>query len=104
MMPRRVDELLDGGSLYWIIKGHILVRQALDDIEPFTDDEGISRCRLVLGKQLMLVEPRRHRAFQGWRYLKGEEAPPDIGKYGAKRGKGELPPHLRAELRELGIL
>jgi len=104
MTPRRRDELMDGGSLFWVIKGHILVRQSLDDVEPFTDDEGISRCHLVLHKDLVLVEPRRHRAFQGWRYLKGEEAPRDMGKFGAKGRKGELPPHLSAELRDLGLL
>lgn len=104
MTPRRRDELLDGGSLYWVIKGHILVRQLLDDVEPFTDDEGISRCHLVLHKDLVLVDPRRHRAFQGWRYLKSEEAPADLGKFGSRHAKGELPPQLRAELRELGLL
>ena len=104
MTPRRRDELMDGGSLFWVIKGHTLVRQRLDDVEPFTDDEGVSRCHLVLHKDLVLVEPRRHRAFQGWRYLKSEEAPPDIGKFGARMRKGEMPPHLRAELRELGLL
>lgn len=104
MAPRRAEELLQGGSLYWVVKGHVSVRQLLDEVERFTDDEGVKRCRLVLHKDLVLTEPRRHRAFQGWRYLKGEEAPPDLGKYGKRLAKGEIPPHLRAELRELGLL
>ncbi len=104
MMPKRREELLQGGSLYWVVKGHVLVRQLLEDVERFTDDEGIRRCHLVLHKDIVLVEPRRHRAFQGWRYLPGEDAPPDIGKVGKKGGKNEMPPHLRAELAELGLL
>ncbi len=104
MTPKRKDELLEGGSLYWIVKGRIMMRQQLDDLETFTDADGKSRCRLVLGQDLVLVEPRRHRPFQGWRYLKGEDAPMDIGIYGATKDKDELPPHLRAELADLGLL
>ncbi len=104
MTPKRADELLDGGSLFWVIKGVIQARQALTEIEPLVDGEGVSRCRLILHKDLYLTQPRRHRPFQGWRYLKGEDAPADIGKFGAKLAKGQLPPHLRAELAELGLL
>ncbi len=104
MGPRRADELLEGGSLYWVIKGIIQARQGLTGIEPLVDGEGVSRCRLILHKDLYLTQPRRHRPFQGWRYLKGEDAPIDIGKWGTKVAKGQLPPHLRAELAELGLL
>ncbi len=104
MMPKRREELLQGGSLYWVVKGHILVRQLLEDVEPFTGEDGIRRCHLVLHKDLVLTEPRRRRAFQGWRYFPGEDAPPDVGKAGKEGAKDQMPPHLRAELRELGIL
>jgi hypothetical protein len=67
MLPKRVDEILDGGSLYWVIKGQIAARQQMRDIRPFTDSEGISRCHLVLETKVIPVMPRPCRPFQGWR-------------------------------------
>lgn len=99
MVPKQREELLDGGSLYWVIRGIVAVRQRLTDIRPFVDKEGIGRCHLMLDKELVLVSPRPRRAFQGWRYLPAKEAPPDIGK--AERA---LPDKLRRELAELGLL
>jgi hypothetical protein len=99
MVPKRRDEILAGGSLYWVIKGYIAVRQPLLDIRPFVDKEGISRCHLVYANDLILVAPRPRRAFQGWRYLIGKDAPPDIGK--AEKG---LPDRLQRQLAELGLL
>ncbi len=101
MVPRRQTELLDGGSLYWVMRGKILVRQQLTDIEEFTDAEGIRRCRLMLATELVPVRPVPRRAFQGWRYFKQEDAPPDLTK--AER-EGDIPPEMRAELIELGLL
>ena len=102
MMPTRKDELLDGGSLYWVIRGEIACRQKLLDIRPFTDREGVKRCGLVLEPKVVPVRPRPSRPFQGWRYLAAKEAPPDL-KRGAK-GVAKLPEKLRRELRELGLL
>jgi len=99
MLPKRRGEILDGGSLYWVIKGFVAVRQRLIDIRPFVDKEGVSRCHLVYNKDIVMVAPRPKRAFQGWRYLTPKDAPPDIGK--AAR---ELPDKLRRELAELGLL
>jgi hypothetical protein len=99
MTPKRQEELLDGGSLYWVIKGNVQVRQRLLDIRPFVDDEGIGRCRLVLEPKVVATEWRPKRAFQGWRYFEAKEAPPDL-KAGAG---GDLPPALRAQLAELGL-
>ena len=101
MVPRRQKELLDGGSLYWVMRGKILVRQILTNIEEFTDPEGIRRCRLMLDTELVPVRPTPRRAFQGWRYFKQEDAPPDLTK--AER-QGDIPPEMRAELIELGLL
>ena len=102
MVPKRMEELLDGGSLYWVIKGNVQCRQLLTDIRPFTDKEGIKRCDLVLEPRLILTEWQPRRAFQGWRYLKPEDAPADLGS--SQSGVNSLPPDLRIELSNLGLL
>ena len=101
MVPKRTDELLAGGSLYWVIKGNIQVRERLIDIRPFTDKEGIRRCDLVMDGKLVPTQWQPRRAFQGWRYLKPDDAPEDLAAGG---GIAELPPRLRNELAELGLL
>jgi hypothetical protein len=102
MVPRRAEELLDGGSLYWVIGGKVQVRQRLTDIRPFRDAEGIQRCHLVLEPQLVRTEWQPRRAFQGWRYMDAKSAPADLsGHWGAIAG---LPPELRRELADLGLL
>ena len=80
MAPKRVDELLDGGSLYWVIRGQVMCRQDLVAIRPFVDKDGVGRCRLVLRPKVVPVEPRPFRAFQGWRYLDGKDAPRDLDR------------------------
>jgi len=101
MVPTRAAELTDGGSLYWVIKGNIQCRQRLVDIRPFTDHEGISRCHLVLDPRVVLTQWQPRRAFQGWRYYKGAEAPADLA---CRSGLAEMPAKLRMELAELGLL
>jgi hypothetical protein len=103
MVPKRAEEILDGGSLYWVIRGEIQCRQRLLGLRPYVDKEGINQCHLVLEPKIIPVEPRPRRAFQGWRYLEANEAPPDIGR-GASKGVTALPEELRRELRELGLL
>lgn len=100
MVPRRTDELLDGGSLYWVVKGRITVRQRLRGIEPFVDPEGVGRCRLVLDPLLVLVAPRLFRAFQGWRYLAEADRPADLLIAEAQ----DMPVELRLELAALGLV
>lgn len=99
--PRRAGELLDGGSIYWVIKGRIRVRQRLLAIETDIDGEGRRFCRLVLDPALVATDPVAHRAIQGWRYLPGAEAPAD-----RRRGAAgpDLPAGLAEELRDLGLL
>lgn len=99
MVPKRIDELLDGGALYWVIKGNVQARQKLIDIRPFTDGEGIRRCRLMLESDLQPTEWQPRRPFQGWRYLKQEDAPPLLDE-----GATAVPPQLRSQLAELGLL
>ncbi len=102
MVPKRVDEILDGGSLYWVIRGNVQVRQKILDIRPFVDSEGIGRCHIVLDPKTVPTEWQPRRAFQGWRYLKPEDAPRDLGN--ARAGLRELPPELRRDLADLGLL
>ena len=102
MLPTRKDELLDGGSLYWVIRGEIACRERLLDIRSFVDKEGVGRCHLVLEPKLVLVEPRPWRAFQGWRYLAAKDAPRDLDRVAP--GAKKMPEVLRRELRELGLL
>lgn len=100
MVPKRMEELLEGGSLFWVIKGGIQCRQRLLDIRPFTDAEGIGRCHLVLEPVLARTEWQPRRPFQGWRYLAAADAPADIGA----GGDAAMPAPLRRELAELGLL
>lgn len=101
MIPKRADEILDGGSLYWVIKGVVQVRQQVLQIRPFTDSEGIKRCDLVLKPELILTRSQPRRPFQGWRYLKAEDAPADLS---ARSERQELPEDMRRELVELALL
>ena len=102
MMPKRVDELLDGGSLYWVIKSQIACRQVLDDLRAYTDSEGIGRCAIVLAQNVIPVDPRPCRPFQGWRYLTANDAPRDLAMMGGDSDK--MPESLRRELAQLGLL
>jgi len=102
MVPKRVDDLLDSGSLFWVIRGEVMCRQQLLDIRPFVDKEGVGRCHLVLEPKVIPVVPRPWRAFQGWRYLEAKDAPRDLDR--AAPGARNLPDGLRRELRELGLL
>jgi len=102
MAPKRAAELLDGGSLYWVIKGVILVRQPLLDLRSVTGADGVERCELVLLPELVPVRPAPRRPFQGWRYLPHADAPADLAE-DERRAPG-LPTHLNTELRTLGRL
>lgn len=102
MTPKRAAEIGDGGSLYWVIKGNVQCRQLITEIRPFTDGEGIGRCQLMLDPEVVRTEWQPRRAFQGWRYLKQTDAPADRGK--GRAGLAEMPPKLRQELAELGLL
>ena len=102
MTPKRGEELLAGGSLYWVIRGEIAAREKIIGIEPFRDRDGIGRCRLAMQPKVIAVLQRPMRPFQGWRYLADGDVPPDLGSAGA--GIAAMPEPLRRELRELGLL
>jgi len=104
--PRRVSEILDGGgegSLFWVIKREIRVRQRLHAIEEVADRDGRPACALVLESELIRVAPTPHRPFQGWRYLPQADAPADLPA-GAVDETGEMPPEMRRELKALGLI
>ncbi|HCP00650.1 MAG TPA: DUF1489 domain-containing protein [Rhodospirillaceae bacterium] len=101
--PRRAEELLDeGGSLYWVIKGRVLVRQEITSIESAMASDGTPRCAIHLDCKLVRVQSKRSRPFQGWRYLEPENAPVDLPAGTA--AEREPPPEMAAELRELGLI
>ncbi|MEA2933759.1 MAG: hypothetical protein QOD74_405 [Variibacter sp.] len=102
MAPKRCDELLAGGSLFWVIRGELICRQRLKDLRVVRGRDGIQRCELVLAPTVILVQPRAWRPFQGWRYLPHADAPTDLDR--AARGAKAMPEPLRRELRELGLL
>lgn len=102
MQPRRREALLAGGSIYWVIRGVVQARQPLTGIETDVDETGRAFTRLLLQPGLVRVLPRTHRPFQGWRYLRAEDAPSDLALAG--QAGDDLPPGLAAELHELGIL
>jgi hypothetical protein len=97
MWPKRVEDVLAGGSLFWVIKGVVLVRQRIVEIAEVRDDHGL-RCGLWLDPKLVRVTPQPRRAFQGWRYLDSKDAPADL----TKRAAASLPEELQRKLIELG--
>jgi hypothetical protein len=105
MMPKRVAEILDGGSLYWVIGGFARVRQRILDVREETWDDGSACCGLVLHKELVPVELRPQKPFQGWRYLDPAAAPADLPRGAAPAtGLEKLPPALRKGLQELCLI
>jgi len=107
--PRRAHEILPGGSLYWVIKGFVRVRQRIVGFEELTDHPDGKRCAFVLGPRLVLTRWQPRRPHQGWRYLDATDAPVDANFLNANAGqsvvgKSELPPALTAELRALGLI
>src|ERR1700749_1538137 len=103
MTPKRTEEILSGGSLYWVIRGEIAAREKIIAIEPFRDRDGMARCRLVMQPKVIAVSPRPMRPFQGWRYFREDAAPADFGRAEAT-GVAAMPEPMRRQLRDLGLL
>jgi hypothetical protein len=101
MFPRREAEILGGGSLYWVIKGVILARQEILDLQPQRGSDGIERCAIILNAQIIHTHPAPRRAFQGWRYLEAADSPPDLPQ--GRAAEAPLPQELARALAEMGL-
>lgn len=103
-VPRRVNDLINGGSVYWIIKQRLQVRQTIEDILIEKDEEGRQFALFLLNPELMRLHVRAQRGFQGWRYLDPAKAPPDQGVYIPGQEENEPPAEMAEELRAMGLL
>ena len=102
--PRRHREVLDGGSMYWVINGSMLVRQRIVDLVEDRRDDGSACTGIVLDPKLVPLEGRPTKPFQGWRYLTPADAPKDLATAYRARGVDKLPPVLRQQLRVLCLI
>lgn len=100
MRPKRADELLAGGSLYWVVKGLVLARQRILALETHHGSDGVSRCGIVLDPAIVRTTPQPRRPFQGWRYLRPEDAPRDLL---VAQAPG-MPTEMMTRLAEIGVL
>lgn len=101
MWPKREAEVLDGGSLYWVIKGSVLARQRILGLEERIGSDGIRRCALVLDLEVIRTQSATRRPFQGWRYLDPAESPRDLPK--GRALDDALPPAMALALAEIGL-
>ena len=101
MWPKAEDQVLNGGSLYWVIKGVILCRQRIIRFDEVVREDGIRRCGIVLDPEVIRTVAAQRRPFQGWRYLEPKESPPDLPK--AREGDDSLPPEMAEELAAWGV-
>jgi hypothetical protein len=102
--PRRAAEVLAGGSLYWVIRGKMRVRQRIIGFDSARDESGRAFCLIGVDRELVQTAGRPWRPFQGWRYLSPADAPPDLPAGGdPAAGDEPMPAHIVAELRALGL-
>ncbi len=102
--PRRRAEIVDGGSIYWVIAGAMVVRQRILEIIDDHWDDNTACAALILDPHLVPVAGRPTKPFQGWRYLQADDAPADLAIGPPARGEADLPAALRQELRALCLL
>ncbi|HUH77913.1 MAG TPA: DUF1489 domain-containing protein [Devosia sp.] len=99
MMPKRAEEIEGVASIYWVIGGQIVARQRILRLAPYTDAEGKNYCDIIMSPELVRTVPYPKRPFQGWRYLRAEDAPPHLG---ANENADSL--ELAADLAKLGLI
>jgi len=100
-MPKREEEILDGGSIYWVVKGQIQARQRIKGFKPIVNRRGRPAVLVTFEAKLTPTQWRPYRPFRGWRYLEQKDVPKDLPKGAKPKG---FPPKMEAELRELGLL
>ncbi len=102
MWPKREAEILNGGSIYWVIKGVVQCRQRILRMDEVIGDDGIRRCAIILDPEVHRTQNALKRPFQGWRYLKPEDTPADLPKTRAQ--DDALPDDLNRALADIGVL
>ncbi|MFZ7092234.1 DUF1489 family protein [Primorskyibacter sp. 2E233] len=102
MWPKREKEILNGGSIFWVIKGLIQCRQKILRLDRVTGDDGIDRCAIVLDPKVIRTSTAPKRPFQGWRYLSPADALVDLTA--SRQSEDSLPPELAGALAEIGVL
>ncbi|MEO0372803.1 MAG: DUF1489 domain-containing protein [Pseudomonadota bacterium] len=102
MWPKRADEILAGGSIYWVIQGQIQCRQKVLRFDEVVGQDGIRRCAFVLDPDIVRTTTAQKRPFQGWRYLNAADAPADLPK--SRLHEDTLPAGLSAALADIGVL
>ena len=102
MRPKKEVQLLNGGSLYWVFKGHILARQSILSLNDIYFEDNVKRCEIKLDRRIMLTESKPKKPFQGWRYLENNECPRDLMLF--SEGMDDLPKSLIVGLGQLGVL
>ena len=102
MWPKRAGEILNGGSIYWVIKGLVQCRQHILRLDEVTGEDGIRHCAIVLDPDLIRTQTAQKRPFQGWRYLAPEDSPPDLPA--SRANDDALPDDLNRALAEIGVL
>lgn len=97
-LPKRAEEILAGGSLFWVYKHQLVARS---EILRFEEAEG-GKTHIVISTRLIDVYPQPKRAHQGWRYLEDKDAPRDLAA-GESAGDA-IPGKLASDLARLGLV
>ena len=104
MMPKKHEDIISNGSLFWVIKGAICARQKVIDIVKFEDTDGKKKCKIFLAAEIVKTKPIRKRPFQGWRYLKKHITPGDLNEPIKGNFEPNIPIDVQKKLLEMGVL
>ena len=102
--PKRAEELINGGSVFWITKSAMRMRQSIINVETLLDEDGKKFCKISTDPEIMLVVPKSQKAFQGWRYLPAEKSPNDLHPLDPHHAQNQPDEKMAKELAELGLL